>query len=418
MCASESRRERRSRDGTRPGRAVLVARFSLRGWRGFIGDIVTQFAADPPESRPSGNDRETRGNAPLPNGRGPDAGHGSNARLGIYALLVTACFAIGAISLVVGTTGIGLAHYWSKASSAPSPLLALWQSMAGLPLPRLAIGMIAGGALAVAGAVFQALFRNPLASPYTLGVSSGASLGAAVAILWVGSGLWHGLPVVSLAAFGGALLCVTAVYAIAHLRGGQSVGTLLLAGVTIGFLCTAGIVLVLFLAREQEMGTALQWMMGQLEVLTFDPVLEALVMAVTAGAVIAYLHRDLDLLMMGEVVAASRGVSVARSRRLLYFAASLLTAGVVAHCGPIGFIGLLVPHSMRYFVGATHRRLLPACALAGAAFLPLCDLLARNAMYWFRGEFRQLPVGVLTNLVGGIFFLYLLLMRRHDRAAL
>ena len=104
-----------------------------------------------------------------------------------------------------------------------------------------------------------------------------------------------------------------------------------------------------------------------------------------------------------------------RSRRWAYFAASLLTAGVVAHCGPIGFVGLIIPHLMRFFVGPTHRRLLPGCALAGAAFLPLCDLLARNAMWWLRAESRQVPVGVLTNLVGGVFFLYVLLVRRDDR---
>ena len=336
----------------------------------------------------------------------------------LYVVLILACILVAAVSLIVGTTGVGLSHYWSRARTESRPLLDLWARMAGLPLPRLAMGMLAGAALAPAGAIFQALFRNPLASPYTLGVSSGASLGAAIAIMFAGGGLLYGLPVVSLFAFMGALLCVTVVYAIAHLRGGQSSSTLLLAGITIGFLCSAGIVLVLFLAQRQDMSVILQWMMGSLEILGFEPVLEALAMATLAGGAAMYLHRDLDLMMMGEVVAASRGVDVRRSRRLLYFTASLLTAGVVAHCGPIGFVGLLVPHAMRFFVGAGHQRLLPACALAGAAFLPLCDLLARNAMYWLRGEFRQVPVGVLTNLVGGGFFLYLLLTRRQERPTL
>jgi iron complex transport system permease protein len=120
----------------------------------------------------------------------------------------------------------------------------------------------------------------------------------------------------------------------------------------------------------------------------------------------------LDLLMMGEVVAAGRGVSVGRSRLVIYFAASLLTAGVVAHCGPIGFVGLMIPHLARHMVGPQHRYLLPACVLTGAAFLPLCDLLARNAMWWMTGDSRQVPVGVLTNLIGGAFFLYLLLRGR------
>jgi iron complex transport system permease protein len=106
---------------------------------------------------------------------------------------------------------------------------------------------------------------------------------------------------------------------------------------------------------------------------------------------------------------------VRRARRFAYFGASLLTAGVVAHCGPIGFVGLIIPHLMRFLVGPAHRLLLPGCALAGAVFLPLCDLLARNAMWWLRQESRQVPVGVLTNLVGGAFFLYILLARRDDR---
>jgi iron complex transport system permease protein len=277
------------------------------------------------------------------------------------------------------------------------------------------MGMLAGGALASAGAMFQAMFRNPLASPYTLGVSSGASLGAAVTIITTGGGLIYGFPAVSLAAFLGAVICVTIVYLIAHLRTTQSITSLLLAGITIGFICSALIVLLLFLAEKHDLAAILQWMMGSLEIVGTNPVYEALAMVALAGGLAAYLHRDLDLLMMGETIAASRGVQVRRSRRLIYFSASLLTAGIVAHCGPIGFVGLLVPHIIRFLVGPTHRHLLPGCALAGAAFLPLCDLVARNAMWWLRSESRQIPVGVLTNLIGGCFFLYLLLRRRGEQ---
>jgi len=315
-----------------------------------------------------------------------------------YIVLAAATVAVLALSIAVGTCGV--------------PFAATWRN---LSLPRLIMGMLAGASLAMAGAMFQALFRNPLASPYTLGVSSGASLAAAVTLTFAGSGLWYGMPKVAVAAFAGALVCVTIVYLVANLRQGQSIATLLLAGITLGFICSALIVVVLFLAERHDLGEILQWMMGSLQVVGFDPVWEAVAMAALAGGAAFYLHRDLDLLTMGEVVAASRGVPVRRSRALVYFAASLLTAGIVAHCGPIGFVGLIVPHIMRYFVGPTHRHLLPACALAGAAFLPFCDLLARNAMWWLRQESRQVPVGVLTNLVGGGFFLYLLLRRRGGR---
>jgi len=333
----------------------------------------------------------------------------------LYLLLTFAWLAVAAASLLIGTTGTSLAAYWRQASGTTHPVVETVRALSALALPRLMMGMLAGASLAVAGAMFQSLFRNPLASPYTLGVSSGASLGAALAIMAVGGGLWHGVPVVSAMAFLGALLCVGIVYSIARLRPGQTTGTLLLAGLTLGFITSALIVLVMFLAKIRDSDQILRWMMGSLEIVGMSPVYESVALAALAGGVATYLHRDLDLLMMGEIVAASRGVAVRRSRRLIYFSAALLTAGVVAHVGPIGFVCLLVPHICRALAGPTHRRLMPACALAGAAFLPLCDLLARNAMWWLAGETRQIPVGVLTSLIGGGFFLYLLLARR-DRS--
>jgi len=325
----------------------------------------------------------------------------------IYIILAVAWGAVMLVSAAVGVCGITVFKCFSNER--------LYDIFTQLTLPRLVMGTLAGASLAVAGAMFQSLFRNPLASPYTLGVSSGASLGAAVAITLFGGGLVFGMPVVSIAAFCGALICVTVVYLIAHMRQTRSVGTLLLAGITMGFICSAIIVLIIFLSQQHDVRYILQWMMGSLETIGSAPVYEALAMVAVAGGLAVYLHRDLDLLMMGQTVAASRGVSVRRSSRLIYFSASLMTAGVVAHCGPIGFVGLIIPHVMRYFVGPIHSRLLPACALAGAVLLPLCDLLARNAMWWLRDESRQVPVGVLTNLIGGAFFLYLLLTRKQKQ---
>jgi iron complex transport system permease protein len=317
---------------------------------------------------------------------------------GFYLLLGAALLAVVLLSVVVGTTGVPFKDTWQE-----------------LGLPRLLMGILAGASLSMAGAMFQSLFRNPLASPYTLGVSSGASLGAVIVMMVFGGGLWHGVPLVSLAAFVGAVICMSLVYAVASLRQGQSIGTLLLAGITIGFICSALIVVVLVLADRHDLELAIRWMMGSLQVIGYDPIYETVGMvALGAGAAI-YLHRDLDLLMMGEVVAASRGVPVRRSRLLVYVVASVLTAGVVAHCGPIGFVGLMIPHVARYLVGPTHRHLLPACVLAGAAFLPLCDLVARNTLWWLRASAQQMPVGALTNLIGGVFFLCLLLRGRHDR---
>ncbi len=323
-------------------------------------------------------------------------------------ILAVVCIASAVVSALAGSPNVSLAD-------------TAWRTLA---LPRLCIGMLAGAGLAMAGAMFQALFRNPLASPYTLGVSSGASLGAAIVFLTQGGGLWYGLPKVTLAAFAGAIVCVSVVYMVASFRQGQ-ITILLLAGITIGFICNALIVVVLFLVEQHDLGTILQWMMGSLQIVGFDPVIEAVVMVTLAAGLSVYLHRDLDLLMMGETMAAGRGVPVRRSRALIYFSASLLTAGVVAHCGPIAFVGLMIPHVARFLVGPSHRFLLPASVLAGAAFLPLCDAFARGVLYWMSAAGwwagvapREVPVGVLTNLIGGGFFLYLLLARRRDRPIL
>lgn len=284
--------------------------------------------------------------------------------------------------------------------------------MGTLRIPRVCMGVLAGAGLAVAGAMFQALFRNSLADPFTLGVSSGASLAAAYCMLHGVSGLLLGVSKLSLAALAGAIVCVLIVYGITRLKQGFSTGTLLLAGVTIGFVSSALIVLAMFRADQHDIQAIIKWLMGSCEVAGIDPALDAFVFVLVGTAVAIHAHRDLDLLMMGEMVAAARGVSVRRARRRVYFAASLITAGIVAQCGPIGFVGLVIPHIMRYFVGPTHRLLLPACMLGGAIFLPLCDAVARTGV--LVGSSRQLPVGVLTNLIGGGFFLYLLLRRKEE----
>jgi iron complex transport system permease protein len=317
----------------------------------------------------------------------------------VFVALIAALAGSAAVSMYVGTSGVPFSNTWRELSG-----------------PRLAMGMLAGAALSVAGAMFQALFRNPLASPYTLGVSTGASLGAAIAFTLTGGGLLLGIPIITASAFAGALICMTIVYVLARARTGQATATLLLAGVTIGFISSALIVLLMFLASVHDADRILRWTMGSLVVVGFDVVYETLALVVLAGGLSFYLHRDLDLLMMGEVIAQARGVAIARTRRRVYFSASLLTAAICAYCGPIGFVGLMIPHIVRFLLGPMHRFLIPGCALAGAAFLPLCDVFARNIMWALLADNRQIPVGVLTNILGGAFFLYLLLTNRGSRA--
>lgn len=316
------------------------------------------------------------------------------------------------IATAVGTPLVGLvpvqwADVKSLFSDQPGPF---WI----LRVPRLLMAMIAGASLSLAGVTFQAVFRNPLATPYTLGVASGAALAASIAFALGHTGLVVGIPILTLAAFTGAITSVLIVYAVASVRRGFSTGTLLLAGVSIAFICSACILLIEYFSKLSVTNATVKWLMGSVEVAGIDPVLEAIFLAVIGMALIWYLHKDLDLLLMGDLVAASRGVNVRRSRRIAYFAASIVTAAVVAQTGPIGFVGLVVPHVMRFLVGPGHRRLIPASILAGAIFLPVCDTLSRQVMWWIWRETLQIPVGILTNLLGGVFFLGILLTRKQE----
>jgi iron complex transport system permease protein len=271
-------------------------------------------------------------------------------------------------------------------------------------LPRVLAGALIGATLAAAGVVLQALMRNPLATPFTLGVSAGAALGAMLAIA-TGLDLGAlGVSSVPIASFLGSLAAIAIVYALASSqRRGLSTNVLLLAGVTLNSFFSALILFVQFLADFTESFRTVRWLMGDLDIGSYRPILAALPLIVAAFAVFAILPRALNLLTMGEDVAASRGVDVVRAQRWAFLSASLATGAAVSLGGPIGFIGIVVPHLVRLMVGADHRLVLPAAALIGAAFLVLCDLIARTVMAPV-----EIPVGVVTALIGGPFFLWLL----------
>jgi iron complex transport system permease protein len=314
----------------------------------------------------------------------------------------------------IGRTNVSLADvqagWWDEQMSTGGRIF--WY----LRMPRTLMAGVAGAALACAGAVFQAMFRNPLASPFTLGASSGASLAAALAFHFGVAESSAGWPILPLVAFAGAMASVLLVYGVVRVRRGFATGTLLLAGVSIGFMCSSGILLIHFVSTTAVTDATVKWLMGSVEVTNYQAVLHGCAFLVSAGTVVWLLRRELDLLLMGELVAVSRGVSVARTRAAVYFASSLMVAGVVAYCGPIGFVGLVVPHLMRGLCGPKHGLLLPGCVLGGATFLIWCDVASRNVMHWTQDSPAQIPVGVLTSLLGGMFFLYLLLTHRRERA--
>ena len=274
-------------------------------------------------------------------------------------------------------------------------------------LPRTLAGAMVGAALATAGVVFQGLLRNPLATPFTLGVSAGAALGAMLAITFNWSFAASGLPTVPIASFAGSLGGVALVYMLARGRhAGLSTNVLLLAGVTMNAFFSALILLVQYFADFAETYRTLRWLMGDLDVSSYAPLVTALPLLAGSFAVFAWLARPLNLLSLGADSAETRGVDVARAQRAAFLSGSLATGAAVSISGPIGFVGIIIPHLVRLIVGSDHRIVLPASALFGAAFLVACDLLARTALSPI-----ELPVGVITALIGGPFFLWLLVRK-------
>ncbi len=272
-------------------------------------------------------------------------------------------------------------------------------------LPRALAAALVGGTLAAAGVVFQGLLRNPLATPYTLGVSAGASLGAMLAIT-----LGASLPVLGVAgaSLAGAFAAVIVVYALASARHrGLSTTVLLLAGVTLNSFFSALILFVQYMSDFAETYRALRWLMGDLDVAGYAPLLTALPLILLALLAFAWLARPLNLLSLGADAAGARGLNVTQAQRLAFFSGSLATGAAGSVGGPIGFVGIIVPHFIRLLVGADHRLVLPASVFIGAAFLVACDALARTVVAPL-----ELPVGIITALIGGPFFLWLLMRSR------
>ena len=280
-----------------------------------------------------------------------------------------------------------------------------------LRLPRVLLGWITGSTLALCGLIFQALFRNPLASPDMLGVSTGAAFGAVVYIrTGIVFSLFNAVSGLSLAAFGGALAATFAIYAAGNLRrGGMSEATLLLAGVAMSFLFGSLNMMIQFTGGYIDTFRMMRWSMGGIQAVGFAPVFATLPALAVIFAIAFITAPELNLFVCGEDIAASRGVSVVKLRRLLFFSVSIVIGINVATCGPIGFVGLLGPHICRKFVGTDHRKLAVASLLFGGAFLVLCDTAAR--MLWAPAE---VPVGVLTSCIGSIFFLWLLVRAKRN----
>jgi len=321
-------------------------------------------------------------------------------RAALFSLLVAALLTL-AFATVLGPRGA------ISALRPDDPVDA--RILSEVRLPRVSLGFISGAALASAGMAFQALFRNALATPYTLGVSAGASLGAAMAIHLDVSVTLGGIPGSSFTAFAGALGAIAIVYTIARTSSGFSSASLLLAGVAVSFVFTNAILAMQYMGDITTAFRTGRWLLGGLEVVGFAPVAHVVPFAAVGIGTLFLIARDLDLLAAGDESAATRGVRVETVKRLIVVTASLMVGGVVATCGPIGFVGLIVPHVGRMIVGPRHRALLPFSALAGGIFLVVCDTLARTVVAPV-----EIPVGIITALIGGPCFLAML-VRGHAR---
>jgi iron complex transport system permease protein len=324
------------------------------------------------------------------------------------------------VAVAMGSVGVGLGDTAAILGRRllGLPLTETWAASAEtiifeLRLPRVLTAMLVGGGLALAGTVFQALLRNPLADPYVIGTAAGASLGAVLGIvaplllpgLAIGAATtWLGLGIVQLLAFVGGLGTVLLVYAVARGNGGTSIVTLLLVGYAISSILAAGIALLMF-ASGRALGAIFGWLMGSLAGASWADLGFAAPLLAISFVLLLARWRRLNVLLLGDAQAGHLGLEVEREKLALTMLATLATSAAVAISGTIGFVGLVVPHLLRLVIGPDHRLLLPASLLFGAVLLVVADLGARLA--------GGIPVGIITALIGAPFFIWLL---RRSRA--
>jgi iron complex transport system permease protein len=320
------------------------------------------------------------------------------ASLAVLALILVGALLLG---LVAGPSNLSLREILSALAGAggTSPAADI---VLRVRLPRVGLGALVGASLAVAGVLFQALLRNPLADPYVLGVSGGAALGGIIA-LSLGSAVGLGYAAVPPAAFASAILTTALLYVIAGGHTRVSSTSLLLTGVVFNAFASAAIVFVASLGGLTEGASIFLWLIGSLSATRVEMAgWVALFLILGLGCAIP-LARSLNLSALGEESAEQLGVDIDRQRRIILIATSLMVGAAVSVAGLIGFVGLIIPHLLRLLLGPDHRLLIPASALGGAAFLVICDTIARTIM-----DGRELPVGAITALAGGPLFLWLL----------
>ncbi|MCA9407267.1 MAG: iron ABC transporter permease [Candidatus Omnitrophica bacterium] len=313
------------------------------------------------------------------------------------------------ILIMLGAPLIGVSQLsWSEVFQRVSEnrdAMIFWQ----IRIPRVLVAFLAGATFALSGMVFQALFRNPLVSPFTLGVSAGASFGAALSI-WLGiTFTFFGITSISVFSFFGAVFSIVCVWFLAKIKKGSSISTMLLAGVAVSFFFASFIMFIQYLSDINQAAQITRWIMGGLFVFGYEQVLNILPFTMIGFGVIWFFTNELNLFTTGEEMAQSRGVHVDGMVRILFFLISLMIGGVVAVCGPIAFVGIVAPHICRLLFGSNHLYLTPATFLFGGSFLVVCDAVSRTVL-----APAEIPLGVITALIGGPFFLWILITRSGE----
>jgi iron complex transport system permease protein len=327
--------------------------------------------------------------------------------------LAAASLALVIASLLIGAETLSPARAWAEWQSgtalrnAPTLSIIVHQR-----LPRTLAAFIAGSGLALAGCAFQALLRNPLATPYTLGIASAGALGAWTATVLIQGPIltlsFLGFSSIQVFAFLFAAFDVLVIYFLAAHRVRLSPSVLLLAGVTMGMLANSGILLLRYFAEPDRLIMMDRWLMGGVDVLGYEPILTLVIGVTPCILVLLAQAAKFDQIGFGEEMAAGRGVNVKRLQIVTFLTGSLMTGIIVSRVGPIGFVGLVVPHAVRSVTGSRHRILMPLSVIAGGAFLCACDIAARKILP------AETPIGIITALIGGPFFLYLLVRRRFS----
>lgn len=273
-------------------------------------------------------------------------------------------------------------------------------------LPRAIMSFAAGAVLGVCGMSFQSMFRNDLATPYTLGISSGAALGAVIAIKFISFAIIPQFSSVQFFSFLGALATVLIIYSVVKAKGRLNTDFLLLAGVAVNFTFSGLILFIQYLASGSESSMMIRWMTGSLDITGFEPVFK-IIPALIIFPVALFLHRELDLMRINSDVAASRGVDLKKTGNIIFLAVSFAVAVVVSQTGPIGFVGMIAPHIGRKLISKEHKYLAVASFMIGGMILLIADTISRTVI-----APSEIPAGVITALIGGPFFLFVLIRKK------